>query len=178
MRQRLEIPDHDELWRNVIAKVDEIMKEYNGKHQGSSREAASTDIFGQSISTILDITDLDGTHRVFRVTALKEQTRAQDVKVKVDRWFHNGEDFWEPMITNPDAVARRVVIDHVHYMLGANGARSHPRNGFAGRRHVIEFFDGRHVVTHDLWYQGPIPPVFWDRLPDNAKWGSDNGEED
>jgi hypothetical protein len=75
------------------------------------------------------------------------------------------------MITDPSIAEKRVVIDHVHYTLGKNGEKPSPYNGFAGQRHLIEFLDGRRVITYDLWYQGPVPPVFWDRLPDNARWG-------
>jgi hypothetical protein len=40
-----------------------------------------------------------------------------------------------------------------------------------GENHLIDFFDGRHIVTHNLWYQGEIPDHFLSRLPDNARWG-------
>ena len=39
--------------------------------------------------------------------------------------------------------------------------------GFGGRRHLFRrLSDGDILETDDLWYQGPIPPMFRDRLPD------------
>jgi hypothetical protein len=42
--------------------------------------------------------------------------------------------------------------------------------GFAGRRFVIRFHDGRIVETTNLWSNGIIPEHFRDRLLDNACW--------
>lgn len=49
--------------------------------------------------------------------------------------------------------------------------------GFGGRRWSVEFFDGRRVVTKNLWHQGTIPEHFRERLPDNARFVSDHVAE-
>lgn len=58
-----------------------------------------------------------------------------------------------------------LVIDGIRYSLG-------PGNwgGMAGRRFVIEYFDGRIVETKDLWCNGEVPDYFRDRIPDTARF--------
>jgi hypothetical protein len=77
--------------------------------------------------------------------------------------------FWLDYVKQKDdlAVAR---IDGAHYVVcpeNEQGVR-----GFGGRKFAIEFFDGRHVETANLWHQGEIPIRFRERLPDNAKFAS------
>lgn len=166
------IENYDRLWDAVIAECNRIEKEEkaNKTWHGSSRSSSFTDF--NSVGTILDIGQPDGTHRVYRVAAAI-WGRHRDIKVSVDRWYHNNEWYWEPMIADEKLTQRRVVINGIHYIMGRNGAKPGQFNGFGGRRHDIEFFDGRKVTTYDLWYQGVIPPVFRDQLPDNARWASD-----
>lgn len=40
--------------------------------------------------------------------------------------------------------------------------------GFGGDRFDIEFFDGRRVISHNLWAQGEVPECWRAFLPDNA----------
>lgn len=40
--------------------------------------------------------------------------------------------------------------------------------GFGGAKYTIRFNDGRVVKTDNLWFQGDIPELFRDELPDNA----------
>lgn len=164
------VEHHDELWKAVLTESDCIEKEHkvNKTWHGSSRSAALTGY--DSVNAILDVGQYDGTHKVYFIQA---RWWVRGPEVKVTRYFHNAEDYWEHYILGDKGVTedRRVVIEGVHYSLGKNGAKPGPHNGHAGRRFEIEFFDGRRVTTHDLWHQGPIPPVFRDRLPDNAKWG-------
>jgi hypothetical protein len=49
--------------------------------------------------------------------------------------------------------------------------------GHGGARFDIQFFDGRQVVSHNVWFQGEIPPHFYDRFPVNAKFGFDARQE-
>lgn len=166
------IDNYDQLWKAVLAETDRIEAEHKETKtwHGSSRSAALTSY--DSVSAILDVGQHDGTSKVYLIAA-RWWVSAPEVKVK--RYFHNADDYWETYILgNKDMVDCRVVIEGVHYTLGKNGTKPGPYNGYAGRRFAIEFLDGRQVITHDLWYQGPIPPVFRDRLPDNARWGSND----
>lgn len=78
--------------------------------------------------------------------------------------------YWEGQITR----GNNVVIDGVHYRVDFAKPIKNDRNpdnlGMAGRKFRIRMLDGREVVTNDLWYQGPIPPEFRPRLPDNAEF--------
>ena len=40
--------------------------------------------------------------------------------------------------------------------------------GYGGAKWTIRFNDGRVVKTDNLWFQGLIPELFRDKLPDNA----------
>lgn len=80
-------------------------------------------------------------------------------------------DFWTDYVEQKDR-PEMVVIDNAHYVVGDEKPSIWGVRGFAGRKFVIEFFDGRKVTTTNLWYQGNIPERFLERLPDNAKWGN------
>lgn len=63
-----------------------------------------------------------------------------------------------------------VRADGVQYWLGKEGVEQPASwRGSGGARYIIRFFDGREVETLSLWYNGPIPERFRERLPDNAQ---------
>ncbi len=72
-------------------------------------------------------------------------------------------------VKNESRVAR---IDGSHYMIEPDKPKDKPGflKGFGGTRFEIKFFDGRQMVTHNLWHQGLIPQHFRERLPDNAEF--------
>jgi hypothetical protein len=79
-------------------------------------------------------------------------------------WFEK----WKTSLTCPQNDSIR--IDGNHYQ-----ALPIPRDpgkflGCAGRRFVIKFDNGPELVTNNLWCQGPIPKIWQDKLPDNAKF--------
>ena len=78
-------------------------------------------------------------------------------------------DFWTDYVEQKDK-PEMIRVDGQHYVIGREEDSGFGR-GFAGRKFVIEFFDGRKVTTSNLWAQGNIPARFLERLPDNAKWG-------
>lgn len=68
---------------------------------------------------------------------------------------------------NSPHVAR---IDGTHYYIRPNDPDS-PFQGFGGRQFFIYFpNDERTISTRNLWCQGDIPPRWRERLPDNAKF--------
>jgi hypothetical protein len=73
-------------------------------------------------------------------------------------------DFWTEKISirNDSNVAR---IGGEHYMIGTTELK-----GFGGKIFKIEFFDGRIVITDNLWNQGTIPESYRMVLQDNAKF--------
>ena len=77
-------------------------------------------------------------------------------------------DFWNDKvkIKNDTRTAR---INEKHYHIGEENSNSSFR-GFGGDKCVIKFFDGREVVTTNLWHNGTIPESHKELLPDNAKF--------
>lgn len=52
-----------------------------------------------------------------------------------------------------------------HYRIGESSARE---KGMGGAQLIIKFYDGRTIITDNLWHQGKIPAPFKTSLPDNA----------
>ena len=76
-------------------------------------------------------------------------------------------NFWTLLVGRTDSV----IVGGHHYVVKPDrpGVPDHCL-GHGGSRFVIRFFDGRQVVTHNLWDQGQVPPHFLDRIPDNARF--------
>ena len=77
-------------------------------------------------------------------------------------------DFWNDKvkIKNDENTVR---INGKHYHTGNENSRS-PFRGFGGDKCVIRFFDGREVVSTNLWHNGTIPESHRELLPDNAEF--------
>lgn len=73
--------------------------------------------------------------------------------------------FWQEYMERVDS-PETVRINGHHYVIGDEEETT--IRGNCGCMYAIAFFDGRKVVTTNLWNQGPIPERFQDRLPDNA----------
>lgn len=160
----------DLLWKAILAKVEEIKAET--PHKGYSRKQAYVCADGHSVATTADLSHDDGTHTVFWIEARAKQFRAGEFDITVARSFHSAEWFWDDLLAKDRSKA--VVVEGRHYYIG-DGNRSRESSGFSGRTFVIRFHDGREVMTRDLWYQGVIPPVFRDRMPDNAVFADTTG---
>lgn len=80
-------------------------------------------------------------------------------------------NFWDEKvdIANDPATVR---IDGEHYMIAPED-KNIGFKGFGGREFIIQFHDGRKVVSHNLWSQGFIPESFKSRLRDNAVFVKD-----
>jgi hypothetical protein len=156
----------EELWaavRDAVeAKQDEI----------GQRQMRSTAYWGQDGRSCLvygDCRDKDGT--LYRVQAeghlFPNRQPWQQEPVKVEAWPVLAEPFWDRQLADR---SNAVVIDHTHYRVLPDGA-SGPRemSGFAGRLFRIRYLDdGRVVESRNVWFQGQVPPAYWDRIPDNA----------
>lgn len=81
-------------------------------------------------------------------------------------------EYWSEHIA--DYGPNSVIVDNTHYWIGEEPKPGESRSflGHAGREFKIRFNDGREVTTHNLWYQGPIPTRFRDRLQNNAEFVS------
>ena len=72
--------------------------------------------------------------------------------------------YWRICAAQP----HETVIDGRIYSVGDRP--SSPRNGMAGRRFDIEYFDGRRVTTYDLWAGGDIPERHKPAIPNTARF--------
>ena len=77
--------------------------------------------------------------------------------------------FWLEKIATTNE--NTVIVNGTRYAIG----KEDPNllfKGFGGARFDIEFFDGRKVVSHNLWCQGNIPEEFrsYPELQDNARF--------
>ena len=78
--------------------------------------------------------------------------------------------FWQEKVALAKSGSKKVArINGTHYIISPDDPRA-AFQGFGGREFTILFHDGRKVVTHNLWYQGIIPDLFKDLLPDNAEF--------
>lgn len=78
-------------------------------------------------------------------------------------------DYWNKFVQNKDS-SNIVRINGIHYTLGKETNEPKKWKGFAGRKFVILFNDGRKVTTTNLCCNGEIPKDFKDKLPNNAKF--------
>ena len=62
------------------------------------------------------------------------------------------------------------VIHGEHYHVGSEKESRNLFRGFGGAQFIIDAFDGRRVITTNLWHQGVIPKHFRKRFPDNARF--------
>lgn len=83
-----------------------------------------------------------------------------------DECFHN--DYWGSKVKDKDK-DNMVRIKGEHYYIGEEDSKSSFR-GFSGMKYKIKFFDGREVISTNLWYNGEIPDNFKELLPDNAEF--------
>ena len=81
------------------------------------------------------------------------------------------EHYWLERVKRKNSKTQ-AIIDGQVYQIGDEN--TYGTRGFDGAKFIIEFFDGRKVVTTNLWANGPIPEKFRKKLPDNAVWGKND----
>jgi hypothetical protein len=79
-------------------------------------------------------------------------------------------DFWQTKVGRCRESNQAVIDGKVYSISPDQPAGYQGFLGFGGSRHEIQFFDGRTVVSHNLWFNGEIPPHWRDELPDNARF--------
>jgi len=80
-------------------------------------------------------------------------------------------DFWMEKIawTRTERKDQVVRVKGEHYFIEKDCPKAYQGFlGFGGKKFVIQFHDGRRVVSRNLWSQGTIPEHFRDRIPNNA----------
>ena len=78
------------------------------------------------------------------------------------------DDFWRDIkrwdIEYPNSFA---IVNGVHYSIG-NEDDTSPFRGFAGAKVRIKFFDGREIISTNMWHNGTIPEEYKKFFKDNA----------
>lgn len=77
-------------------------------------------------------------------------------------------DYWNGKVEIKDD-PRSVRVNGEQYYISDENSKSTFR-GFGGAKFKIKFFDGREIVSTNLWYNGVIPEEFKNKLPDNAEF--------
>lgn len=150
-----------ELWRAILDKVEEITTDHP-EDRRSMRGTASVNRDG-TMSCIYKMDRKNGEDWVYLLEAFRDRFRPDRVTVKVERYLDSHENYWTEQLADR---AKAVVVDGIHYRIGRGNS-----GGFGGRKFVIkDLASGEIVETHGLWYQGPIPPMFREQLPDTAEF--------
>jgi len=76
-------------------------------------------------------------------------------------------NYWNEMVDRKYEL-NIVRIDGEQYYI--ENENSNSIRGFGGRKHTIRFFDGREVISTNLWCNGTIPKSHRKLLPDNAEF--------
>lgn len=99
----------------------------------------------------------------------------------LEEWHYSNEpldpstcfscDHWNQIIQGEHPHGHFIIDGHSYIAnsTGDNGTRR-AGMGYGGRRQIIRTFNGRTVITNDLWTQGEVPSQFRDVLPDNAEF--------
>jgi hypothetical protein len=143
------------MWGGVLAVGKGIPMPGNNSRTCGDR--TDDGMGSQSVRATYKVSQPDGSQKVYVVT------------VSVEESTDHRDSFWGPGgVRDGDDPLKRVVVNGDHYYLGDDKPGGF--KGFGGHRWEIEFFDGRKVITHDLWHQGTVPPKWRERYPDNAKF--------
>lgn len=165
--------EHAQLWQAILDKVNPLTEGRSGSRSMGYYAKSGPYIFCRCIATVVGE---DGATTVYDLEASRNTRQPADhplgkIDVRVQTYRDDRDEFWGPLAKAADD-GRSAIIGNVHYRIADEpraGAPDHCR-GFGGRPHTIEFFDGRTITTRNLWTQGVIPPVWRDRLPDNARF--------
>ena len=186
-RHTLAEQEREDLWEAVLQRVETIrLENIAGRvNHGSSRSPALIHDANKAISCLFKVWQPDGTTRMHIIEARFDMRL--NLTVKVESFTGNSEEFWLPRVDQFEQDPSRIlVVNHKFYSLGAEARDSDgnllPGGGFGGRR--IEFQRvtwvgkigapgayrhlGPVMATRNLWSGGVIPPIYWDRMPDNA----------
>ena len=121
--------------------------------------------YGQVSSCGPEINNEDGSHS-YEIEAKLPDGSYKKYHFKIEITEDSHDDYWLNYLKDVDG--RRAVIDGTHYVVSPDDPRGF--QDMAEREFIIEFFNGDVVTTHNLWYQGVVPPKHRGVYPDNAKF--------
>jgi hypothetical protein len=153
-------PEETAIWDGMLKLVDSLPDGRGGASRGPGEFRRG---YGDSIET--------GPFERFSASTEFKQFNARgdgvddvyDIEVTVTKRQDSNEAYWRQQLADR---AGAIVINGVHYRIGKGMG-----GGFGGRRFDIRMLGNGHVVeTRNLWFQGPIPPKWRERFPDNAEF--------
>lgn len=152
-----------ELWQAILDRIKQLQAENPDEHQ-TYRSTAMLGTGNKSVYAINKMKRKDGTDSVYLVQAGRK-VGSGAIYTHVERWQDHHEEYWENQIADR---RNAVVVNHVHHRIGrGNGG------GFGGRTFYLRNLESGEVVrTNDLWYQGVIPPIFREQLPNTHEFAS------
>lgn len=159
-------PTQKAIWEGIL-KLIEALPPATG---GTSRNPASWTDY----PAVTGGTGTEG--RTKYVTYNSDGTKTiREITVTVTERQDSNDDFWEMQLSDR---SRALVINGKHYRIGSDNGRTVAGfKGFGGRKFKIQMLDGVEPFdVDDLWFQGPIPPKWRDRLPDTARFVDPNEE--
>lgn len=175
-KSRMLDPDSQEyqgLWAAILVKVAEIdlASKRDNTNRGTARSGGALMMGQRGIMCTFEIFLADGRTAMHIIQGnLNPWNGLQNISVKTfysDNDIHNATRL--AVITDePD---KHLIVNHKFYSIGSGNG-----GGFGGRTIRYKFKTlglgkmnyGPELETNDLWYSGPIPPAWRDRLPDNA----------
>jgi hypothetical protein len=170
-------PMRHELWKAVLAGCDAIEKEHGRMSRRSTAQWSGGEHHIRC-STVLHTDNGDGSDSVWIVEAFNPSwwSKRSAPQVEVQGPFQDNKDgFWKSYAEEAKAAEREreVIVGGYHYMIG-DATLHGEMAGFGGRKFEVFFTDGpnagKTVVTHNMWFQGRIPPKWREALPDNAEF--------
>lgn len=80
-------------------------------------------------------------------------------------------NYWDEKI--PNGKEKNTVINGRFYFVG-NKPKGSIGNGFGGRKFVIQYFDSDEIITtYDLWNGSVVPEHFRSKIPNTARFISE-----
>ena len=163
----LDDPDQREAALAFYNQTVKRLIDAEGPGRGTMQTQPRPCGLGQSLDGLVEIYRSDGTSVVHNVTVYCKAHIRDPYTANVKTSYHNSDGYWSEQASDR---ANAAVIDGIHYRIKPDTAKPGPGSGYDGQKFTVRFHDGREVTTRNLWYQGPIPPVWRDRLPDNAEF--------
>ena len=102
-----------------------------------------------------------------KVCGETETTKWINAKDLISRGMCHTCEYWQERVEKVGSQTQAIINGIVYHIASEDSTPTRFR-GHGGQKFTIKFDDERIVTTTNLWYNGPIPQNFIDKLPDNA----------
>ena len=170
----------DMLWDKAVREEVACLDAINKSHHGTSLTCLGFSDNDTMVVAEYKSGRADGTSVIHTITCkivpvCSTATFSKiDVRTNTTSIVDSHDEFWQEKVAWADPMHKYysicVRVNHEHYCIEEEGIGTYGFKGHGGRKFHIKFFDGREVITDNLWYQGVIPPKYRELLPDNAEF--------